>query len=108
MGMVNTVGRLLLLALSSMSISPTSTINLHQPIVMATNSTTATSSVPLVVCSYQTGPVHGQDAIADPQSAIRGSRSVRDQCPDVNSWSVERSVLQEGEVLKEYVKYVCS
>lgn len=106
MGMVNTGKTTTTRSLINVNIT-TSTINLHQPIVMATNSTTATSSVPLVVCSYQTGPVHGQDAIADPQSSIRGSRSVRDQCPDVNSWSVERSVLQEGEVLKEYVKYVC-
>lgn len=66
---------------------------------MVTNSTTGTWPVPLVVCSYQTGPVHSQDAISDPQPAVGGSRSVRDQSPDVNAWSVEGSVLQEGEVL---------
>lgn len=58
---------------------------------------TETGSVPLVVCSDQTGPVHSQDAISDPQSAVGGSRSVRDQSPDVDAWSVERSVLQKGE-----------
>lgn len=68
MGMVNIVG--ILLTLSSMSISPSSIINLQQPLVIVTNSTTGTPSVPLVVCSYQTGPVHSQDAISDPQSAV--------------------------------------
>lgn len=93
MGMANILGRLL--TLSSMSISPASIINLHQSTVMVTK----TPSVPLVVRSYQTGPVHSQDTISDPQSAVRGSRPVRDQSPDVNAWSIERGVLQEGNML---------
>lgn len=87
MGRVNIIIRL-----SSVPVSPSSIINLYQPIVIVT------TSVPLVVCSYQTGPVHCQDAVSNSQSAIRGSRSVGDQSPDVNARSVERSVLQEGEV----------
>lgn len=74
---------------------------------MVTNSSSGTSSVPLVVCSDQAGPVHSQDAISDPQSAVGGSGSVRDQSPDVNAWSVERSVLQEGQVLQYVQLCVC-
>lgn len=95
MGMVNTVGRLL--TLSSMPVSVVSLIS-SSPLLCS-------QTVPLVVCSYQTGPVHSQDAISDPQSAIRGSRSVGDQSPDVNTWSVERSVLQEREVFSVPVCY---
>lgn len=53
------------------------------------------SSVPLVVCPDQTGPIHRQDPIANFQSAIRGSGSIGDQRADVNSWSVEGSVLRQ-------------
>lgn len=52
-------------------------------------------SVPLVVCPDQTGPIHRQDPIANFQSAIRGSGSIGDQRADVNSWSVEGSVLRQ-------------
>lgn len=55
------------------------------------------TSVPLVVCPNQTGPVHRQDPIANLQSAVRGGGSVGDQRADVNSWSVEGSVLQQRE-----------
>lgn len=64
----------------------------------ATSSQTNQIHRALVVCSYQTGPIHSQDAVSDPQSAVGGGGSVRDQSPDVNAWSVERSVLQEGHV----------
>lgn len=52
--------------------------------------------VPLVVGPDQTGSVHGQDAIADPQPPVGGGRPVRDQGADVDARSVERSVLQSG------------
>lgn len=60
---------------------------------------TGTSSLPLVVRSDQTGPVHRQDPVSDPQPAVGGSRSVRDQSPDVDAWSVERGVLQGRRVI---------
>lgn len=53
-------------------------------------------TVPLVVGPNQTGSVHGQDAIADPQPPVGGGRSVRDQGADVDARGVERSVLQAG------------
>lgn len=59
--------------------------------------TNGVGTAPLVVCSDQTGPVHGQDAISDPQSAVGGRRPVWDEGPDVDARSVERSVLQGGE-----------
>lgn len=53
--------------------------------------------VPLVVGPDQTGAVHGQDAIADPQPAVGGGRPVWDQSADVDARSVEGSVLQGRE-----------
>lgn len=94
-----------LLTLSVSDVSITYYLITSSPL-LKTNSITGTSSVPLIVCSYQTGAIHSQDAISDPQSAVGGSRTVRDQSPDVNAWSVERSVLQEGEVL-QCVQDVC-
>lgn len=97
MGIVNIVQRRR--SLSSMSLTPARIINLHQPIIRVTKNISETGSVPLVVCSYQAGAVHSQDAVSDPQSAVRGSRPFRDQGPDVNAWSIEGSVLQGGQVL---------
>lgn len=51
-------------------------------------------AVPLVVGPDQAGSVHGQDAIANPQPAVGGGRSVWDQSADVDARSVEGSVLQ--------------
>lgn len=93
MGTVSIVERLL--PLSPNSISPSSIVNLLQPIVVVTDS----FSVPLVVGSYQAGPVHSQDAVSDPQPAVRRRRAVRDQSSDVDAWSVERGVLRGGQEL---------
>ncbi|KAF3852152.1 hypothetical protein F7725_005507 [Dissostichus mawsoni] len=82
MGTVSIVGRLL--PLSPNSISPSSIVNLLQPIVVVTDS----SSVPLVVGSYQAGPVHSQDAVSDPQPAVRRRRAVGDQSSDPTLQSI--------------------
>lgn len=55
------------------------------------------SAVPLVVCPDQTGPVHRQDPVANFQPAVGGGGSVGDERADVNSWSVEGSVLRQRE-----------
>lgn len=47
----------------------------YRPMLLAQR---ATLPVPLVVCSDQTGSIHSQDAITDPQSAVGGSRAIRD------------------------------
>lgn len=57
----------------------------------------APPAVPLVVGPDQTGPVHRQDPIADFQPAVRGGGSIGDERADVDSWSVEGSVLQQRE-----------
>lgn len=75
-------------------------------ITVVTGTQSSNVFIPLVVCSDQAGSIHSQDAVSDPQSAVGRSRTVRDQSPDVDAWSIKRSVLQEGEV-SVFAQYAC-
>lgn len=72
-------------------------LSLIQPTVVGSSIPAVRLYLPLVVRSNQAGPINCQDAVSDPQSAVRGSRSVRDQSPDVNTRSIKWSVLSEEE-----------